>query len=57
MQRTIDADLQAIVEHHLARTVDSLRALRGFAIFPDPMTGEIRRRVRAAPVCGLRARN
>lgn len=41
MQLTIDADLQSIVEHHLARTVDSLQALRGFAIFLDPMTGEI----------------
>ncbi|MFN8586423.1 MAG: penicillin-binding transpeptidase domain-containing protein [Candidatus Eisenbacteria bacterium] len=38
---TIDADLQAIVEHHLARTVDSLKATRGFAIFLDPNTGEI----------------
>ncbi len=38
---TIDADLQAIVEHHLARTVDSLKATRGFAIFMDPNTGEI----------------
>ncbi len=38
---TIDAELQAIVEHHLARAVDSLKAVRGFAIFLDPWTGEI----------------
>jgi cell division protein FtsI/penicillin-binding protein 2 len=39
---TIDADLQAIVEQHLARAVDSLHARRGFALFMDPWTGEIR---------------
>jgi cell division protein FtsI/penicillin-binding protein 2 len=39
---TIDADLQAIVEQHLARAVDTLRAKRGFAIFLDPWTGEVR---------------
>jgi cell division protein FtsI/penicillin-binding protein 2 len=39
---TIDADLQAIVEQHLARAVDTLRAKRGFAIFIDPWTGEVR---------------
>lgn len=38
---TIDAELQSIVEHHLARAVDSLKAVRGFAIFLDPWTGEI----------------
>lgn len=38
---TIDADLQAIVEHHLARAVDTLNAQRGFAIFLDPATGEV----------------
>jgi cell division protein FtsI/penicillin-binding protein 2 len=39
---TLDADLQAIVEQHLARAVDTLKAKRGFAIFLDPWTGEIR---------------
>ena len=38
---TLDADLQAIVETHLAEAVDSLHALRGYAMFMDPRTGEI----------------
>ena len=38
---TLDADLQAIVEHHLAEAVDTLRAARGFALFLDPRSGEI----------------
>jgi len=38
---TLDADLQAIVETHLARAVDTLDAVRGFAVFLDPRTGEI----------------
>jgi cell division protein FtsI/penicillin-binding protein 2 len=38
---TLDADLQAIVEVHLARAVDTLRAVRGFALFLDPRTGEV----------------
>lgn len=38
---TLDADLQAIVEQHLARAVDTLDAVRGFALFLDPRTGEI----------------
>ncbi len=38
---TLDADLQAIVESHLARAVDTLRAVRGFAVFLDPRTGEV----------------
>ncbi len=38
---TLDADLQGIVEHHLRRAVDSLRAVRGFALFLDPHSGEI----------------
>ncbi|MEO5618828.1 MAG: penicillin-binding protein 2 [Candidatus Eisenbacteria bacterium] len=38
---TLDADLQAIVEAHLARAVDTLKAERGFALFMDPNTGEI----------------
>ena len=39
---TIDSELQSIVEQHLARAVDTLKAKRGFAIFVDPWTGEIR---------------
>jgi len=38
---TLDADLQSIVEMHLRRAVDTLRAVRGFAIFLDPRTGEV----------------
>jgi len=38
---TVDADLQAIVETHLARAVDTLDAVRGFAVFLDPRSGEI----------------
>lgn len=38
---TLDAELQSIVERHLARAVDTLQARRGFAIFLDPWTGEI----------------
>jgi len=38
---TIDADLQAIVETHLATAVDTLHARRGFAMFMDPTTGEV----------------
>lgn len=38
---TLDADLQSIVESHLAAAVDSLNALRGFALFMDPRTGEV----------------
>ncbi|MBI3538711.1 MAG: peptidoglycan glycosyltransferase, partial [Candidatus Eisenbacteria bacterium] len=41
MVLTLDADLQAILESHLARAVDTLRAVRGFAVFMDPRTGEI----------------
>lgn len=38
---TLDAELQSIVEQHLARAVDTLGAARGFALFLDPWTGEI----------------
>ena len=38
---TLDAELQSIVERHLARAVDTLNARRGFALFLDPWTGEI----------------
>ncbi len=39
---SLDAELQSIVEQHLARAVDTLQAKRGFAIFVDPWTGEVR---------------
>jgi cell division protein FtsI/penicillin-binding protein 2 len=38
---TLDADLQAVVEGHLAAAVDSLHARRGAALFLDPATGQI----------------
>ena len=38
---TLDSDLQSIVESHLARAVDTLDAVRGFAVFLEPGTGEI----------------
>jgi cell division protein FtsI/penicillin-binding protein 2 len=38
---TLDADLQSIVESHLAAAVDSLDAVRGFALFMDPGSGEV----------------
>lgn len=38
---TLDADLQSIVEGHMARAIDSLDAVRGFALFMDPRSGEI----------------
>jgi cell division protein FtsI/penicillin-binding protein 2 len=38
---TLDADLQAILETHLAAAVDTLQALRAFAMFMDPRTGEV----------------
>jgi len=41
LELTIDSELQAIVEHHLAAAVDSLHAKRGFTVFVDPWTGEI----------------
>jgi cell division protein FtsI/penicillin-binding protein 2 len=38
---SIDADLQSILETHLARAVDTLNAKHGFGIFIDPRTGEV----------------
>ncbi len=38
---TIDAELQSIAEMHLARAVDTLDAVRAFALFLDPRTGEV----------------
>jgi cell division protein FtsI/penicillin-binding protein 2 len=38
---TLDADLQSIVETHLTAALDTLKALRGFAMFMDPSTGEV----------------
>jgi len=54
---TIDADLQGIVEHHLARAVDTLHAVRGFAVFVDPRTGEILASACAPHLPAGRARN
>jgi cell division protein FtsI/penicillin-binding protein 2 len=54
---TLDADLQGIVEHHLARAVDTLRAVRGFAVFLDPRTGEILASVCVPHLPPGRARN
>lgn len=38
---SIDADLQSILETHLARAVDTLHAKHGFGVFIDPRTGEV----------------
>jgi stage V sporulation protein D (sporulation-specific penicillin-binding protein) len=38
---TLDADLQAILESHLARALDTLDAVRAFGLFLDPRTGEV----------------
>lgn len=38
---SLDADLQAILETHLTHAVDTLDAVRGFAMFLDPRTGEV----------------
>ncbi len=54
---SLDADLQAIVEAHLARAVDTLRAQRGFAIFMDPNTGEVLASVDCPHLGPGRARN
>jgi cell division protein FtsI/penicillin-binding protein 2 len=54
---TLDADLQGIVENHLRRAVDSLRAVRGFALFLDPRTGEILASVCVPHLPPGRARN
>ena len=54
---TLDAELQGIVEHHLARAVDTLDAVRGFALFLDPRTGEILASVCVPHLPPGRARN
>ena len=54
---TLDAELQAIVEAHLLRAVDTLKAVRGFALFIDPRTGEILASVNAPHMPAGRARN
>lgn len=54
---SIDAELQAIVEHHLARAVDTLNAVRGFALFMDPRTGEILASANAPHLAPGKARN
>ena len=54
---TLDADLQGILEGHLARTVDTLNAVRGFAVFLDPTTGEILAAASVPHLPAGRARN
>jgi cell division protein FtsI/penicillin-binding protein 2 len=54
---TLDADLQAIAEGHLARAVDTLHAARAFALFLDPRTGEILASVNVPHLKPGRARN
>lgn len=54
---TIDADLQAIVENHLLRAVDTLKANRAFALFIDPRSGEILASVNVPHLPPGRARN
>src|SRR5262249_35847894 len=54
---SIDADLQAIVESHLARAVDTLRAVRAFALFMDPNTGEVLASVNVPHQAPGKARN
>ncbi len=54
---TLDADLQSILEAHLARAVDTLRATRGFALFLDPRTGEVLAAVNVPHLPPGRARN
>jgi cell division protein FtsI/penicillin-binding protein 2 len=54
---TLDADLQSIVENHLARAVDTLKAARGFALFLDPQTGEVLAAVNVPHMPAGKARN
>jgi cell division protein FtsI/penicillin-binding protein 2 len=54
---TLDADLQSIVETHLRRAVDTLRAQRAFALFLDPRTGEILASVNVPHLPPGKARN
>src|SRR4030095_13153164 len=54
---TLDADLQAIVESHLAAAVDSLRATRGCAMFMDPRSGEVLASVVVPHLPPAKARN
>jgi cell division protein FtsI/penicillin-binding protein 2 len=54
---TIDSDLQSIVEHHLMAAVDTLHALRGFALFIDPRTGEVLASANAPHLPPGRAKN
>jgi cell division protein FtsI (penicillin-binding protein 3) len=54
---TIDAELQGILESHLLRAVDTLRAQRAFGLFLDPRTGEILACVNVPHLPPGRARN
>jgi cell division protein FtsI/penicillin-binding protein 2 len=54
---TIDSDLQAILESHLARAADTLHAMRAFGLFLDPQTGEILAAANVPHLAEGRARN
>jgi stage V sporulation protein D (sporulation-specific penicillin-binding protein) len=54
---TLDADLQSIVETRLQDAVDTLRAVRGFALFMDPRTGEVLACVNVPHLPAGKARN
>jgi cell division protein FtsI/penicillin-binding protein 2 len=54
---SLDADLQCIVESHLAAAVESLKAVRGFAMFVDPRTGEVLAAAVAPHLAPGKARN
>ncbi len=54
---TLDADLQSILESHLLRAVDTLRAVRAFGLFLDPRTGEVLACVNVPHLPDGRARN
>jgi cell division protein FtsI/penicillin-binding protein 2 len=54
---TLDADLQSILEAHLARAVDTLHAVRACGLFLDPRTGEILAAANVPHLADGRARN
>ena len=54
---TLDAELQSIVETHLRAALDTLNAVRAFALFLDPRTGEILASVNVPHLPPGKARN
>ncbi len=54
---TLDAELQGIVESHLRAALDTLNAVRAFALFLDPRTGEILASVNVPHLPPGKARN